>query len=138
MKIVYLPDLSRPMAMKQSVGLFGTAEMKPVLQDGWMLTSLDASADSKVSETLSALASIAGTAMGTSTGTKAKGVVSPPGGGPASLTDLSSLYERDKAILRPGLYRFVYSDGVLTGIAPVAFFTGTGVVMPVPEMRFPR
>jgi len=46
-KMIYLPDMRRPMAMNSSTGLWGTSDMKPVLQDGWMLTSLDATADSK-------------------------------------------------------------------------------------------
>jgi hypothetical protein len=45
-KLIYLPDYSHPMALSVSTGLIGSAEMKPTFQDGWMLTSLDATADS--------------------------------------------------------------------------------------------
>jgi hypothetical protein len=118
-KLIYLPDLRRPMAMTQSTGLFGTSQMQPVLQDGWMLTSLNANADSKVSETLTALAAIAGAAVGTSsTGGASKGtnksassiqMLMPPSG---------------DHILRPGLYRFSYDDkGLLTGLDPIVFFS---------------
>lgn len=148
-KLIYLPDLSRPMAMAQSAGI-GTAEMKPALQDGWMLTSLDATADSKVSESLQAIGSIVGSALGASSGTKAAGAaksaLTAPSGGPKKGAlpqlppDLSSYYGQTNGILRPGLYRFVYAtNGVLTGIRAVAFFTGIGTVPPDPKTgAFPR
>jgi hypothetical protein len=126
-RLVYLPDLRRPMAMTQSTGLFGTSQMQPVLQDGWMLTSLNANADSKVSETLTALASIAGAAMGTggNGGTKAASQTK-------TLTEsLGPPAPKESHILRPGLYRFEYDkDGVLTGLLPVVFFDGSKGTLP--------
>src|ERR1043165_8063979 len=37
-KLIYLPDYSRPMAVTMNAGLLGTASMNLTLQDGWMLT----------------------------------------------------------------------------------------------------
>lgn len=146
-KLVYLPDMRHPMAMTQSAGI-GTAEMKPELQDGWMLTTLDATADAKVAESLQAIGSMVGSAFGASTGTKAAGAaasnLAAPGGGPGGAKptqmppDLTSYYDSLKGILRPGLYRFDYdASGALTGISPVEFFTGNGTVKPGPDGGFP-
>ena len=41
-KLIYLPDYSRPMAVTMSTGMFGTASMQLTLQDGWMLTNVSA------------------------------------------------------------------------------------------------
>jgi len=117
-KLIYLPDLSRSMALEQSTGLFGTSQMQPVLQDGWMLTSLNASADSKVAETLTALAAITGAVVTKgATGAmqqKSMSMVAPNAALPPTLPENA---------LRPGLYRFKYNEeGVLTGLIPVAFF----------------
>ena len=128
------------MAMKQSAGI-GTVQVKPTLQDGWMLTSLDATADSKVSDSLQALASLVGSALGASSGTKTAGAAKsalpapsgPPGKGqpPQLPPDLVSYYGKSNGILRPGLYRFNYNKkGVLTGVRAVAFFTGAGAILP--------
>lgn len=59
-KLVYLPDLSHPMALQMRTGIFGNAAFAPTLQDGWMLTNLNGSADSGGPQTLQALASILG------------------------------------------------------------------------------
>jgi hypothetical protein len=135
MKLVYLPDKTRPMAMNESTGLFGTSSMKPALQDGWMLTSLDASADSKTAETLTALGSIAGAVAGGAAGgaPKAKSLASAPGGGQTSTQeiplDLAGYFVPGHFILRPGLYKFEYDkDGALTNLKPVTFFTGCGAI----------
>jgi hypothetical protein len=127
-KLVYLPDLAHPMAMKQSTGLWGTSEMKPVLQDGWMLTSLDATADSKTAETLQSIASLAGGAMGTAASGGGTNAAKKAAGGPPSL-GLSRFYKADSGILKPGLYRFDYhpDTGALLGIIAVCYFTGAGV-----------
>jgi hypothetical protein len=142
-KLVYLPDMSKPMAMSEHAG-FGTAEMKPSLQDGWMLTSLDASADSKTAETLTALASLvsssvsplaAGAKAATSTGTP------KPGGGPSTKNKqpqgLSNLFTRQGTILRPGLYRFVYDEttGELTDLKAVVYFSGYGTTHTIPASQ---
>lgn len=139
-KLVYLPDMSRPMAMSARVGI-GSTEMKPVLQDGWMLTSLDATADSKTAETLTALASVipalmgGGAAKAATTATKAA-----PGGGPPSAgetkipKDLSGLFVPGSHILKPGLYKFVYNElGALSTLQEIVQFTGCGTVAPAQQ-----
>jgi hypothetical protein len=96
--------------------------MKPMLQDGWMLTSLDASADSKMAETLTALASIAGTVAGGGTGAAAKSANNSA----SKLLNLPLGYNEatTNSVLRPGLYSFYYNrtNGVLESLKPVVFF----------------
>jgi hypothetical protein len=140
MKLVYLPDLTRPMAMKISTGLFGTSSMKPVFQSGWMLTSLDVTADSKAAETLTALGSIVGAVVGMSaggapaaTGAAKKKAAAPGGGASRVPVDLSGLFAPGHYILKPGLYKFNYDtgpngNGALTGLLPVTYFTGCGPI----------
>jgi len=136
-KLVYLPDLSRPMAMTAKVGL-GSAEMKPALQDGWMLASLDVTADSKTADTLTALGSLitggagGGTAKAATTAAKAA-----PGGGPAegetkTPKSLSGLFVPGSHILKPGLYRFEYdtTTGILQGLKEITAFSGCGALSP--------
>jgi len=130
-KLIYLPDKTKPMAMSEHTGLFGSSEMKPALQDGWMLTSLDATADSKTSETLTALASLIGSvASATPAGAAAK--AASPAKGTALNTESVNLSEAltGSHMLRPGLYEFVYnSDGTLKGLKHVAYFDPlTGVI----------
>jgi hypothetical protein len=144
-RLVYLPDMSKPMAMSEHTGLFGTAEMKPSLQDGWMLTSLDATADSKTAETLTAIASLVSAAASPLTGatqaaaTAAKGMAKP-GGNPKGQgnnqpQDLRNFFDVNGSILRPGLYKFTYdADGNLTGLDPVVFFTGYGTKTQIPAV----
>jgi hypothetical protein len=60
--IVYLPDPRQQFIMQVSpldgsLGI-GTASMKPTLQDGWNLTALEATVDTKVPETLTAIAGL--------------------------------------------------------------------------------
>ncbi len=134
-KLVYLPDMSKPMALSAHNGLTGTASMKPTLQDGWMLTSLDASSDSKFSETLSALASLVGSSASLAgTGGASAATMKAPGGPPGTaarqnVADLSPFFVKGKHILKPGLYKFVYDEqGELQDLRPVVFFTGLGTV----------
>ena len=141
LKLVYLPDKTKPMAMSVRTGLFGTASMKPGLQDGWMLTSLDASADSKTAETLTAIASIVSSAATAGAG-GAKSAAGAGGGGKITTTttkfDEKGRREEEKVtekipdfsnqILKPGLYKFVYdASGQLIGLHCVTGFTNEGV-----------
>lgn len=126
LKLVYLPDKTKPMAMSVRTGLFGAASMKPALQDGWMLTSLDASADSKTAETLTAIASLMSSAATGGAGAAAKG-------GKPALTGQNlaeTVKDFSDKILKPGLYKFVYDDasGQLIGLHAVTYFTDNGVV----------
>ena len=121
-KLIYLPDYSRPMAMSESTGLIGTSQMKPVLQDGWMLTSLDASADAKVAETLTALASLISSVKGV--GSAATGTSKDGGATESAKAQAENLGTKvsPNPILPPGLYEFVYEAGVLKDLKPVAYF----------------
>lgn len=56
--IVELPDKEEEYAITINTGLWGAASANPTLQDGWNLTGLNASADSKTAEVLTALASV--------------------------------------------------------------------------------
>lgn len=119
-KIVYLPDLSRPMAMSVRAGL-GTASLKPTLQNGWMLTGFEANADSKTSEILSSVASVI-TAFKTPGKSAGGGDAKTSGGGAES------------QILRPGLYDFRYNDsGALVALCPLTYFDSTGTKAPTLE-----
>ncbi|MGH9422346.1 MAG: hypothetical protein ACRD3J_20385, partial [Thermoanaerobaculia bacterium] len=89
--ITYLPDPSQEFIMQVKPEWFGigTVSMKPTLQDGWNLTSLDSSVDTKFPETLTAVAGLVSAAMGGGGGGKgAKLAITP------SATNLG-----------PGLYR---------------------------------
>jgi len=67
-KLIYLPDFSHPMALKMRSGLLGTASAAPTLQDGWMLTSLSASSDNGVANTLQGIAAVVSGAASTASG----------------------------------------------------------------------
>src|SRR4029079_11786118 len=57
LKLIYLPDMSKSMALKITPSILGSVSAQPQLQDGWMLTSLQASADnSKAIESFTTLA----------------------------------------------------------------------------------
>jgi hypothetical protein len=116
-KLIYLPDYSHPMAITEFPGLFGSASVNVSLQDGWMLTALQGSGDSKTAETLTALASLASAIGGTVTGGAAKAAVKAPSGAGGQRPAVSP------AVLPPGLYSFVYSPaGLLTGVCLVTPF----------------
>lgn len=100
-KLIYLPDYDHPMAMTETTGLFGTAEMKPVLQDGWMLTSLDASTDNGTSAALAALAGLPAQILSSASSTAQKGAAAGVGSAP-----------RVSNVLAPGLYSIGGSDGL--------------------------
>ena len=119
-ELIYLPDLSRPMSITMSSGLFGTASSQPTLVDGWMLTSLQGSSDSKAAETLGALASIISSAEG---GGAAKAAAKAGAGddGPAP----RDRPVQPRGILGPGLYAFDYDgkSGLLTRVCAVTLFS---------------
>jgi hypothetical protein len=91
-KLIYLPDYSKPMAITTSTGV-GTVNLGAQLQDGWMLTSLQASSDSKTADILTSIASAITGSLGAATGSSAAKKAGPPGGGP-------------QALLPAGLYMF--------------------------------
>lgn len=119
-KLIYLPDYSRPYAISESPGLFGTTSMKPQLQNGWMLVSLDAAGDSKVSETLAAIASLIPAAFGVGAGPKP---ASTPSGTPSPNRNLGVGEGVPDNILPPGLYKLEYNKfGNLVGLRRVTGF----------------
>lgn len=97
-QVVYLPDLSEEYVIEPKVRL-GSVEVKATLEQGWQLTSLGASADPRVPETIDAVASLLGAASST-------GVAPRPGGGTFPLA--------------PGLYRLLYAGGHVAGAEPVS------------------
>jgi hypothetical protein len=128
-KLIYLPDLAHPMSISESGGLFGSSQMKPALQDGWMLTSLDASADSKVADTLTPIASIVSGIKGG--GSSAAGT-SADGGSSASqkvlMQQLTGAKPSNLPVLPTGLYEFVYgTNGNLERLRAVAYFCHDGI-----------
>lgn len=122
-KLIYLPDLQHPMAVTESPGLVGTVTMGASLQDGWMLTSLQGSGDSKVSETISAMASLVSAVYGGGAGKAAAAAAPKPGGAPleAATSPIS------QEILAPGLYSFKYdANGTLSNLCAVTLFHADG------------
>ncbi|KAA3641163.1 MAG: hypothetical protein DWP92_01685 [Armatimonadetes bacterium] len=106
MSIVYLPDKSQTMAVEPTAGL-GTVSTTLTLKDGWMLTNVSSSADSKVPETLEGVASIISSVSQL-----------------APVIGLFSAEEDPKVEMKPltpGLYAFVFDDksGYFTGFKPL-------------------
>jgi hypothetical protein len=124
-KLVYLPDMSRPMAFSVTAGL-GSASLKPTLQNGWMLSGFDATADSKTAEILTSLASVI-TAYKTPGKAAAAEEKAADGGGSGTRGGEADA----RPILKPGLYEFRYdaTTGALKGLCPVTYFTD-GVATP--------
>jgi hypothetical protein len=121
-RLIYLPDMTQPMAVTEHSGLLGTASVQLTLQNGWMLSSVAGSADNKVAETLQSIAGViasmegGGAATGKSGGA-GKGANTGAGGAPQLLTPAET------NILAPGLYAFDYgSDGALARFCSVALF----------------
>jgi hypothetical protein len=115
-KLIYLPDFSKPMAIYIPWSMFGSAQMKPILQDGWMLTSLDATSDTKTPETISAVASLI-TAVGNAAASAGKKSMGMP------LLPKGERSLEHPFVLDPRLYEFSYGDhGELNGIQLVTVF----------------
>ena len=133
-KLVYLPDLSQPMALTMTTGPFGTASMQVTLQDGWMLTNLSMNADSSQNATLvtSAFQALAGGMTGGAStavsGTTAKKPTAPP---PSGATDgAPTLAPAVADVLAPGLYAFDYTPGMsrITSVCAIAYYGPDGAV----------
>lgn len=118
-KLIYLPDMSRPMSVSMRSG-FGSANLKPTFQNGWMLTGFEAGADSKTAEILTALAPLL-----TAYKTPGKAAAAATGGGAAP-----SVPTNTRQVLIPGLYEIEYDDrtGKLMGICARTHFTTQGTV----------
>jgi hypothetical protein len=89
--IKWLPDYNREYEIEPHYWL-GTVSLKPTLSDGWNLTALDSSVDTKIPEMVNAMAGVLSTA------TKAAGLPSAPSVGVA--TD-------ERVVFGPGFYRLV-------------------------------
>lgn len=100
-EILYLPDLSEEYVVEPKVRL-GSVDLKVTLEQGWQLTSLGASADPRVAETIDALASLLGAASSAAVAPR-----QPPTAFP----------------LPPGLYRLTYSGSHVSGAERVPLGT---------------
>lgn len=108
------------MTITESTGLFGTVSTQLTLQNGWMLTGVQNSADSKTAETISAVASLVSAFGGG--GAKSSGGSKAVGGFNGTSKENTSLPS-----LRPGLYDFRYDGyGRLTGLCALTLFTARG------------
>jgi hypothetical protein len=115
LKLIYLPDMSKTMAINIVPGIFGTSSAQPTLQDGWMLTSMQASSDN--TKALDSLTTLATALMGGGGGGGGTKSTTPKVGATANggVTDPS---------LPPGLYEFRYDEyGHLVGLCAVSLFT---------------
>ena len=97
-EIVYLPDLSEEYVIEPKVRL-GSVDLKVTLADGWQLTSLGASADPQVAETIDAVGGLIGAASSAAIAPR-----EPPAAFP----------------LPPGLYRLTFSGGHVAGAERVS------------------
>ncbi|MEQ8397575.1 hypothetical protein [Thalassobaculum sp.] len=68
-QFIYLPDYSRPYVMNMEPGI-GVAEMKPRLENGWNLTGVDITQDSKAAETMTAVGSLISVFMPSAAGNR--------------------------------------------------------------------
>jgi hypothetical protein len=85
-----------------------------------MLTSLNGSSDSKIPETINALAALASSIGGAVTG----------GGGAKALDKGAAISSTQEMpyLLHPGLYEFAYTaDGTLTGLKAITYFCSSGL-----------
>jgi hypothetical protein len=82
MKLIYLPDYSRPMALQVRAGMFGSVSANPALQDGWMLGSLTSSVDSGAAAALTALGGFKPGSTGGATSRKGSGDAAAAQGAP--------------------------------------------------------
>jgi len=133
-KLIYLPDLGRPMALKVNSGLFGTSSVAPTLTDGWMLTSLNGSSDSGAAATLQALTGLisGGASGGKNGGGKSGGDKNAAGGGPPPIF----LPPWGESVLPPGLYEIHFDVGrSVDGLKPLVYFCKNGPSLPLPETQ---
>ena len=129
LKLIYLPDYSKPMSIQLKTGLFGTASYNPTLQDGWMLTSLNGSATSDGANALQAFATVV-TAVKSTVASHGTGNATPMTAAPGKTTtvreektDTTTTELHWGAALRPGLYEFSYDvRGTLIGLCRVSSF----------------
>jgi len=115
--MVMLPDKSEEYAITLNTGLWGTASANPTLADGWNLTGLNASADSKTSEVLGSIASILNAGA-------LKPAFYTPGAKPSPGTPTCA----------QGLYRVEFDRyGRISGLTRVVGSGAFGFVAPAPK-----
>ena len=102
-KLVYLPDYNHPMTMTVKGG-WGSVSVAPTLQDGWMLTSMQANTDSQTAAILTAIAGVV-TAYKTPAKAAASGASGPSAGGGPGIAAATPASSSDRG-LPPGLYSF--------------------------------
>lgn len=117
-KLIYLPNLAEPLAVTTTTGI-GSVNIGAVLQDGWMLTSLQASADAKVAESITALAALASAIGGAVAGKPPTAAATPPKPGAVPPPYVPS--PPTPPLLTPGLYTFRYVDGYYSLCAATLF-----------------
>jgi len=100
--IIWLPDKSEEYAIRVKSGL-GSTNLKFTLENGWNLTEFGEVRDSKIPETIQALAGYLESAAALVTAKQAAG---------------------EKAELAPGLYAFVFDPktGLVSDLVPVVQF----------------
>ena len=120
LKLIYLPDMSKQMAINVVPGIFGTSSAQPNLQDGWMLTSLQASSDN--TKALDDLTSLATALLGAG-GKAATGGATAKTAAQARAKDMMGQQPPGPAPLAPGLYEFRYDEfGHLIGLCRLTSF----------------
>jgi hypothetical protein len=123
LKLVYLPDMSKTMAINITPSILGTSSMQPTLADGWMLTSLQASADN--TKALDDMTTLASAILGGGAKT-----ASPTNSNPVKpkLTASDGPPNELPPALSPGLYEFIYyPNGVLQGLCAISAFSTNGI-----------
>jgi nitrogen fixation protein len=90
--IVWLPNYSDGYVIRPK-GAFGSSEINVTLENGWNLTDLGLVRDSKVPETIASIT-----------------------GAVASAAEVFKFDTAKDKILAPGLYRIIFTNGVVSGL----------------------
>jgi hypothetical protein len=119
LNLIYLPDMSKTMAINIVPGVFGTSSAQPTLQDGWMLTSLQASSDN--TKALDDFTTLASALIGGGTKGATQAATTKGGGGAGGAAPTPTPPDLG---LPPGLYEFRYDEfGHLFGLCAVTLFS---------------
>ena len=113
--LVYLPDFCNEYVIHPWVGL-GSVELKATLDDGWNLTSLGATEDSRIPEAIAAATGLLGAS--------------------ARLAERATAAREGRPVaLAPGLYRLTLDeDGLFAGLVPIRL-DASDAASPVPPLR---
>lgn len=135
-KLIYLPDYSNPMVIKITAGLIGSITAQPTLQDGWMLTGFQGSADnSQLPQVLGTLvSSLAGGSSKAASGGATAALPKAGGGNTEGGTASSILTDQ---MLEPGLFSFHYDDvtKALTDVCLVRRFGPAPASPAIPDCK---